>query len=333
MGGGAEVDVGEGLDERLRVAGRQAGGGSGFAGQVGAAPREHLPGLTQPVVGELPRLLLAPAQTAQGAEHVQAQVIFTANLDLRALEQAPGAPTEAQQHCHVVVQAAARHEGAQLGANGQDIQTGNVPQQVLGVAADVAQRPGDAAAGRIGAPARLFVAQLVLRQPALVVGHRHLAQRAQRPAADHRPRLTDHRVAAVVVGDGKNHAALTGQRQQFLGLRYGMHQRLVADDVEARVHEGPRHREVQVIGRDDAHGVDGVGPPLFARQHGFPGVVSAFRGQAQRRPGSPGALRRAGQCPGHQLELPVERGGVAMHGPDEGALTAADHAQAQRAPC
>ena len=205
-------------------------------------------------------LLLAPVQRAGAAEDAQAQVVLATHGDLRGHEHAARPALEAQQQAGVVVELASRHEGAEVGAQALELQTGDGGDQVLGMRADVAQCAGRATAGRVGAPAGLLVvAALELGgQPALVVLDHHLAHLADRAGGHQRARLAHHRVAAVVVGHAEHAAAALDGAQQVLGLFAGVDQRLVAHDVDARLGEGLGHRMVQVVGRDDGDEVDAL---------------------------------------------------------------------------
>ena len=78
-------------------------------------------------------------------------------------------------------------------------------------------------------------------QPALVVFDGDLAECAQRAALHEVAGLAHHRVAGVVVGDTEHGARLLHGGHQFVGLRAGVHQRLVAHHVEARLHKRQRH--------------------------------------------------------------------------------------------
>ncbi len=201
--------------------------------------------------------------------------------------------------------------------------------------ADVADGAGRAAARGVGAPVGLLVAGALelAREPALVVFHDHLAQRAELARADHRARLPHHGVAGVVVGDAEDRALCRHAGDQRIGLLARVDQRLVAHHVEAGLDEGPRHRVVHMVGRDDRDEVDALaGRPLqFIGQQGLPIAMVARVGQAEV--GARGARLGGigGQRAGHELDLGVERDRLAVHAADEGIAAAADHGVAQLA--
>ena len=126
----------------------------------------------------------------------------------------------------------------------------------------------------------------------LHIFHHHLANGANLACRNHRAGLHDHRVINVRVGDREHHA--TGG----LGLGHGgailkaQRNRLVADHVNTRLHEGHGDIAVGVVGRADGHRIDailaarlylghlpevGVNPfgrhqPITARGHGNLGI-------------------------------------------------------------
>ena len=91
----------------------------------------------------------------------------------------------------------------------------------------------------------------VASQPWLYCDH-DLAQLAELAARDHVARVADERVARVVVGDAEDAArALRRGRRARCACSRRVHERLVADDVEAGLDERLRDREVHVVGRHD----------------------------------------------------------------------------------
>src|SRR5207253_10854162 len=90
------------------------------------------------------------------------------------------------------------------------LQPGDVPAEVVGVGADIAEAPGRPTLARVGPPRRLL---LVLRlqpgaEPALDVGRADGVDLAEFAAEGHLAGLADERVTGVVVGDGEHDAAL-----------------------------------------------------------------------------------------------------------------------------
>jgi len=85
---------------------------------------------------------------------------------------------------------------------------------------------------------------------------------------------------------------------------------------------------VDMVGRDDRHRLDAVGAAGLGPCHLGEGAVGAASVEAELGGGSPRALRIGGQGSGYQRELAIEPGGDAVHRADEGALPAANHAEA-----
>ena len=84
---------------------------------------------------------------------------------------------------------------------------------------------------------------------------------------------------------------------------------------------------VHVVGRDDGDGLDAVRARRFGLRPSRVVGIDAVRGQAERGAGAPRLLGIGRQRAGDQLVVVVEARGDAVHGADEGALAAADHAQ------
>ena len=214
-----------------------------------------MPGSVQPVVYEHVRVFLSPAQAAQGAENREPEVILAPDLDLRDTQVPPGSALKAQQHRRVVVERPPRYEGAQLGAHALKFQARDIRRELFGVRPDVAQRSCRTTEGRIDAPLRLLVASLGLGggEPALVVFHRHLAHLSEHARSHHLAGLPDQRIPAVVVRHGEQRAGALhrlDQNPRLIGIH---HHRLVADHMQPGLNARERHREMQVVGRHDAH--------------------------------------------------------------------------------
>src|SRR6187200_3647989 len=112
-----------------------------------------------------------PLDAAAAAIDAQAQVVLVARRDLARPERTARAAGEAQHHLDVVVEAAARDEGAQLGAQLADRLPGDVAGELEGMGADVADAAARARARRVGAPVGLLLAARLERlgQPVLRV--------------------------------------------------------------------------------------------------------------------------------------------------------------------
>jgi hypothetical protein len=101
--------------------------------------------------------------------------------------------------------------------------------------------------------------------------------------------------------------------------------------MNAGLEKGVGRAGVHVIGRDDGDGLDSVLALGFGFRHGFEIVVDAVGGQAERGARTPRFLSGRGKRPGHEFVMIVHARGEPMHGADEGALAAADHAEANLA--
>ena len=286
-------------------------------------------------VDQLVGLLLLPLDRAERAGHAQAQVVLHAGVDLRRHQHATGAVGEAQQQVGIVVEGSARHQRAEVGAQALDLQAGDRGDQVLRVRADVADGARRPTARGVQTPAGLLVAAVLERggEPALAVLAHHLAQRAQFAGRHHGTRLPHHRIATVVVGDAEHRALPRDGGDERVGLRTGVHQRLVAHDVETGLDEGLRHREMHMVGRHDDDEIDAlVGrAPQFVGQQRGPVAVVACLVQEQVAARRTGLVRARRKRAGDQLGLAVERDRVAVHRADEGVAPTPDHGVAQLA--
>ncbi len=165
------------------------------------------------------------------------------------------------------------------------------------------------------------------RQPVLGVFHLHHPELAQDPFGHHRPRLSDHRIAGVVVGQHEERIGLGRHLRQLLRLGQRRGQRLVADHVDATPEELAGRRRMHVVGRHDRHRLDAVLPPRLALGHGGEVVVGAIGGQPQSGARGPGLLRRRTERARDQFVVVVHPRRDPVHRADEGVLAAADHAQ------
>ena len=254
---------------------------------------------------------------------------------MRGDEYTAGAALQAQQHVSIVVQRAARAHGAEVGAEGFNLQPGHGTQQVFGMRANVAHGARRAAQRRVHTPGGLLAAGGLggRGQPALVVLHHHLAHRADGTALHHVAHLAHQRVAGVVVGHAKHRALFFDGGHQVARLRTCVHQRLVAHHMEAGFHKGLGHGVVQVVGRDDGNKVDalfGWAAQLVGQQL-LPAAVVAVIGQKQVAARGACLVGAAGEGAGHQFDLAVQRGSLAVHAADEGIAAAAHHGIAQAA--
>ncbi len=184
---------------------------------------------------------------------------------------------------------------------------------------------------RAGSPLRLLVARGIdrPRQPVLYVAGMHRNDAAELARRDHFAGLADHCVAGVVEGDQKFTLELFRQSDQRLGVGERRRQRLDADDVDPGLEEGGSDRRVQVIGRDDHHGLDAVGPSRLGARHLAIVGLGAFGGDTDLGRGCRGVVRIGRERTGDEDDLVVEPHGQAMDGADEGVAAAADHSYPQ----
>ena len=150
---------------------------------------------------------------------------------------------------------------------------------------------------------------------------------AELAGADHLPHAADQRIAGVVVGEGEDASRRRDRRLHALGLDKRDGQRLVADDVDARLQQSVGRRSVDVVGRHDRRRLDAVRARRLGLGHGLEVVVDAVRRKTQRLTGTTRFLRRRRQGAGDQFVLVVDARGDAVHRADEGALAAAHHAE------
>ena len=116
-----------------------------------------------------------------------------------------------------------------------------------------------------------------MRQPVLRVFDLHEPDLANVPPRDHRARLTDQRIAGVVMGQDKERVCLFGGGGQLLCLGHRGGQRLVADDVDAALEELDRRGGVHVVRRDDGHRLNPVLSARLAPGHPLPVVIGPRR--------------------------------------------------------
>ena len=166
-----------------------------------------------------------------------------------------------------------------------------------------------------------------LGQPVLRIFHLHQPQLADLARLDHRARMAQQRVAAVGMGQREQQILFLRQCRQLPAFLQRNGQRLVADHMDARFQERGGDRRMQVVGRDDGDCLDAVGARGLGLRHGAVVAVAALGRDMQRLPACQRARRIGRQGAGHQLVLVVDARRNPVHGADECALPATDHAQ------
>jgi hypothetical protein len=331
VGGGGAVDVGEGLEEALGVAEGDALVRLRGVGQVLVAALVDFFRFAGAHDRQVVRILLMPLQRGVGPVDAEAQVVLFPERDLRAVQDALRTALVAHQHVGVVFQPPALDEGRGVGKQLAHLEARDVAREVLGVRPDVAEGARAGLLG-VGAPAGLLVALLLQRrgEPALRVLGDDLANGAQLAVPHQIARLLDQRVAGVVVREREHDVLLIHETAQRFRVAEGGRHRLVADDVEAFLDEGPRDVEVQNIGRDDAYEVDALSLRQlgFLPRHLFVGAVHAPRVEVQFLALPARLVGVGGEGAGDEFDFAVERGGAAMHFADERAGASPDHAVA-----
>jgi len=172
-------------------------------------------------------------------------------------------------------------------------------------------------------------------KPALDVKGADGVDLAELAGEDHLAGLANERVAGVVVRDAEDDAGLVDDLRQLLRLGEIERQRLVADDIEARLGDRLRDLEVRVVRRRDRDEVDSlVGRQLeFRGDQLGDGAVRSIRLDVEvgRRRLGPGRI--AGESPGDELGPIIENRGDGVDLADEGPLSAADEGHAKMLRC
>ena len=240
---------------------------------------------------------------------------------------------KAQLHVRVVVRLPSEHQRGELGRDVRHLQAGDETGEVMGVRSDVADHrglPGDA--GRRPPGGLLVPAHFQERRgPARGVLHLDQADRAQLARADHLARLPHQRIAGVAVGDGEHEPGPAREPQKIEGVLELSGERLVADDVDAKLEEGPRDRVMARVWRHDRHHLDAVLARRLALGHLLPAAVPAFGLDLERGGEVAAPSGVGGKDARYQRITSVEAGGAAVGIPDVRAGSAADHAEAELA--
>ena len=271
---------------------RQPCGAGGRLADTGPACSTDLVRSVRPAHDQRIRFHLRPFEAAGLAVDAQLQPVLLADGDLAGEQHTFRAARETQQHVAVVLQASARDERGEIGAQRLDLKTGHVLGQVFAVGADVAHAARRArAAGSVRHIGLLVAGRLLAaRQPALDVLDHDPAHIAEGTGANKVPRLLHHRVARVVVGQSEDQVLFARQGGEFLRLGEIERGGLVRHHVETGLQGGPGDRMVGVVRRgddDEVHAVV-VGTTGFGCHHLIVGAVAALRVDAvaaRHRPG------------------------------------------------
>jgi hypothetical protein len=287
--GDLAVDVGERLEEGLRVPGGETGDALRLVAEVGVAAPQQLHRPVERRVPQLVRVLLVPAQRTGLAVDLQHQVVLVPDLDLRGHQHALGA---ARKRSSRLPSSSSRRPGtkvvrsAQIASSSSPVTVATrfsacEPMSPMAPAAPL--RAGSVRHSACLAPS----SSSFVGEPALVVADHDLADRVRCAPRARAAHLLHHRVAGVVVGDAEHDAALARDAHQLVGLRAGVHQRLVGDDVDAGLGEGLGDRVVDVVRGDDDDQVDALARGGPARPRASPPRWgSCGRREAERRAGA-----------------------------------------------
>ncbi len=276
---------------------------------------------------QLVGVLLAPLQARLVAVHAQPEPVLIARRNLTAPQHTPRAVLEPQQHVHVVVESAARHEPAQVRGKLAHRKPRDEAREIVRVRADVAEAAAGTRAGGIDPPRGLLLPRVfeLGREPILHILDLHDADRAQLARRDHLARLAHHRVSRVVVRDAEDETGAPHRLHQVERVRDGGGYRFVADHIDTAVEERAGDGVVAVVRRDDAHDLNAIGSLRFCSRHLGEACVNSGPREAEIGARLFGALRIGRERARDQLVLAVHAGAEPVHAADERATPAADH--------
>ncbi len=232
---------------------------------------------------QLVRVLLAPFQAGFLTVHAQPEPALIARRHLAPPQHAARAVFEPQQHVHVVIEPAARHESAQVRGELAHRQARDEAGEIVRVRADVAKAAAHSPARGIDAPLGLLLSRVFQfgRKPILHILDLHDADRAQLARRDHLARLPHHRIPGVVVRDPEDETGTPHGLHQVERVGDGGGHWLVTDDVDAAIEKCAGDGVVAVVRRDDAHDLDAVGSLRLCSRHLGEVLVNAVRREAE----------------------------------------------------
>ncbi|CTQ77719.1 hypothetical protein LAX5112_05028 [Roseibium alexandrii] len=190
----------------------------------------------------------------------------------------------------VVIYLTARDEGLQIGGKALGAQAGHKASQIVGVGTNVSSRTPQSGPGRVRAPVGLLVV-LFDRQPILRVFDLNDPDCSKIAVLDHLPRLTDHRIAGVIVRENKQGRRGLGRFGQLFGVCQRGGHRLVADHVNAAFQKRLGSRIVNMVRRHDGNRFDPVLQPCLPFGHVFKGAIDPIRLEAESLSGRDGLIR------------------------------------------
>jgi hypothetical protein len=194
---------------------------------------------------------------------------------------------------------------------------------------DVADATAGTRARRIGTPVGLLLAGGLNRigQPILRVFDLHDSDRTEFAALNHGACMADERITGIIIGDGKYPSARAGPVAQAARLLKGGRQRLVADDVNARLQEGVGNSCVHMVWGHDRNRFDTVGSRGFGLRHGPKVRIGSIGPKADRSRRSDRFVGRGRKRASDEFVTIVQARGDTVDGADEGAFPAAYYSQ------
>src|SRR6266478_3854984 len=199
------------------------------------------------------RILLPPLDSRLLPINPQAQVVLVSGSHLARPQHSSRAALKSQEHLYVVIEPPPRHKNGHVGRHLIAAQSRHKTRDVISVRSDIPQGTRRSALRGIGAPNGLFLPSSLNRggQPVLRVLHLHEANSPKFPPLNHLSSLPHQGIPRVVMRQPKNQPAAPDDLRQRQRIFHRCGQRLVADDVNARLQERFRRLEMKMIGRDD----------------------------------------------------------------------------------
>ena len=147
-----------------------------------------------------------------------------------------------------------------IGRHRGDFETGDEPDDVVCMRADVPEDQRRSSPGRIETPPDRRSGIVREGVPALHVLDLDESDLSEQSGGHHLSGLPHHRIARVVVGQSENESRLVDPRQHLAGLLERVRERLVDDDVEPSIQRSDHQIVMAVVRRHDRHHVGAVDP-------------------------------------------------------------------------